>query len=107
MLSVEPQQTKASSSSQQNQKQPQDVTIDCANRRMSIGSLPAPVLASLRWPGRPRLTDGNAAWTYMIETPHGEFALFVGQIENDKRQAVPFEIWVNGTEQPRKRSTAR
>ncbi|HWS13523.1 MAG TPA: adenosylcobalamin-dependent ribonucleoside-diphosphate reductase, partial [Rhodocyclaceae bacterium] len=81
-------------------KQPQDVVMD-ANRRLSIAKLPAPVLSSLRWPGRPRLTDGNAAWTYMIETPHGEFALFVGQIENERRQQVPFEIWVNGTEQPR------
>jgi len=83
------------------QKQPQDVTLEGANRRLSIGSLPAPVLASLRWPGRPRLPDGNAAWTYMIETPHGEFALFVGQIENEKHQQVPFEVWVNGAEQPR------
>ncbi|MDD5175477.1 MAG: adenosylcobalamin-dependent ribonucleoside-diphosphate reductase [Sterolibacterium sp.] len=80
-------------------KQPQDVVISGANRRLSIGSLPAPVLASLRWPGRPRLTDGNAAWTYMIETPHGEFALFVGHIANGKQ--VPFEVWVNGSEQPR------
>ncbi|MBI5921936.1 MAG: adenosylcobalamin-dependent ribonucleoside-diphosphate reductase [Betaproteobacteria bacterium] len=80
-------------------KQPQDVVISGANRRLSIGSLPAPVLASLRWPGRPRLTDGNAAWTYMIETPHGEFALFVGHIANGKK--VPFEVWVNGSEQPR------
>ncbi len=80
-------------------KQPQDVVISDANRRLSIGSLPAPVLASLRWPGRPRLTDGNAAWTYMIETPHGQFALFVGHIENGKK--VPFEVWVNGSEQPR------
>jgi len=78
---------------------PQDVVINEANRRLSIGSLPAPVLASLRWPGRPRLTDGNAAWTYMIETPHGEFALFVGHILNGKK--VPFEVWVNGSEQPR------
>ncbi|MCF8150863.1 MAG: adenosylcobalamin-dependent ribonucleoside-diphosphate reductase [Sulfuritalea sp.] len=83
------------------QKQPQDVTIDHANRRLSIGALPAPVLASLRWPGRPRMTDGNAAWTYMIEAPHGEFALFVGQIENDMGRDVPFEVWVNGAEQPR------
>jgi len=80
-------------------KQPQDVVINGANRRLSIGSLPAPVLASLRWPGRPRLTDGNAAWTYMIETPQGEFALFVGHIANGKK--VPFEVWVNGSEQPR------
>jgi ribonucleoside-diphosphate reductase alpha chain len=83
------------------QKQPQDVTIDHANRRLSIGALPAPVLASLRWPGRPRMADGNAAWTYMIEAPHGEFALFVGQIENDNGRNVPFEVWVNGAEQPR------
>ncbi|MBK6676503.1 MAG: adenosylcobalamin-dependent ribonucleoside-diphosphate reductase [Rhodocyclaceae bacterium] len=83
------------------QKQPQDVTIDGANKRMSIGSLPAPVLASLRWPGRPRLADGNLAWSYMIETPHGEFALFVGQTENPLTKPVPFEVWVNGTEQPR------
>ncbi|MCX7167858.1 MAG: adenosylcobalamin-dependent ribonucleoside-diphosphate reductase [Rhodocyclales bacterium] len=83
------------------QKQPQDVTIDNANRRLSIGALPAPVLASLRWPSRPRMTDGNAAWTYMIEAPHGEFALFVGQIENDQGRNVPFEVWVNGAEQPR------
>ncbi|MBV2234047.1 MAG: adenosylcobalamin-dependent ribonucleoside-diphosphate reductase [Sterolibacterium sp.] len=78
---------------------PQDVVINGANRRLSIGTLPAPVLASLRWPGRPRMTDGNAAWTYMIETPHGEFALFVGHIDNGKK--VPFEVWVNGSEQPR------
>ncbi len=80
-------------------KQPQDVIISDANRRLSIGTLPAPVLASLRWPGRPRLTDGNSAWTYMIETQHGNFALFVGHIENGKK--VPFEVWVNGSEQPR------
>ncbi|MBU1236246.1 MAG: adenosylcobalamin-dependent ribonucleoside-diphosphate reductase [Gammaproteobacteria bacterium] len=83
------------------QKQPQDVTMDGTNKRMSIGSLPAPVLASLRWPGRPRLTDGNTAWTYMIETPHGEFALFVGQADNGHNRPLPFEVWVNGTEQPR------
>ena len=81
-------------------KQPQDVKIAEANRRLVIKSLPAPVLASLRWPGRPRMTDGNAAWTYMIETPHGEFALFVGHIEQNARP-VPFEVWVNGSEQPR------
>ena len=83
------------------QKQPQDVVLDPTNKRMSIGALPAPVLASLRWPGRPRLTDGNTAWTYMIETPHGEYALFVGQTENGHARPVPFEVWVNGTEQPR------
>lgn len=106
VLSVEPQagaQTVAAGAhaSTNAQKQPQDVTLDYANRRLSIGSLPAPVLASLRWPGRPKMSSGNTAWTYMIEAPHGEFALFVGQIENDMGRDVPFEIWVNGAEQPR------
>ena len=84
---------------QTEKKQPQDVRISEANRRLSIKTLPAPVLASLRWPGRPMLTDGNPAWTYMVQTPHGEFALFVGHVENGK--PVPFEVWVNGSEQPR------
>src|SRR3970040_2276693 len=80
-------------------KQPQDVRISDANRRLSIKSLPAPVLASLRWPGRPTLPEGNLAWTYMLQTPQGEFALFIGHIENGK--TFPFEVWVNGAEQPR------
>jgi len=95
VLSVEPSKQDTA------QKQPQDVTIEGANRRLQIGSLPAPVLSSLRWPGRPRMHEGNLAWSYMIETPHGEFALFVGQIENGMGRAVPFEVWVNGVEQPR------
>jgi ribonucleoside-diphosphate reductase alpha chain len=82
------------------QKKPQDVSLDEANRRLSIKSLPAPVLSSLQWPGRPELPDGNEAWTYMIEHPHGEFALFVGHTEANGR-AFPFEVWVNGAEQPR------
>jgi ribonucleoside-diphosphate reductase alpha chain len=99
VLSVESNTTPVPSTNAQ--KQPQDVTLDSANRRLSIGALPAPVLASLRWPGRPRMSDGNTSWTYLIESPHGQFALFVGQIENDMGRSVPFEVWVNGTEQPR------
>ena len=79
---------------------PQDVFISEANRRLTIKSLPAPVLASLVWPGRPTLPAGNLAWTYMIEHPGGEFALFVGHVEEEGR-AFPFEVWVNGAEQPR------
>ena len=70
------------------------------NRRLTIKSLPAPVLASLRWPGRPAMPGGNESWTYMVEHPGGEFALFVGHIEEEARP-FPFEVWVNGTEQPR------
>src|SRR5213075_1782744 len=71
-----------------------------ANRRLSIGKLPEPVLASLRWPGRPELPEGNLAWTYMIDSPFGRFALFVGHVDIEGR-AFPFEVWTNGAEQPR------
>ncbi|HUP98743.1 MAG TPA: adenosylcobalamin-dependent ribonucleoside-diphosphate reductase [Usitatibacter sp.] len=71
-----------------------------ANRRMSIKALPQPVLTSLRWPGRPDIPEGNLAWTYMVDSPFGRFALFVGQVEESGR-AFPFEVWVNGAEQPR------
>jgi len=79
---------------------PQDFASNDVNRRIEIKAVPAPVLASLRWPGRPTLTAGNPAWTYMIEHTHGTFAIFVGHVENEGR-AFPFEVWVNGIEQPR------
>ncbi|MFM9971381.1 MAG: LAGLIDADG family homing endonuclease, partial [Burkholderiales bacterium] len=82
------------------QAQPQDVVMDNANKRLSIASLPAPVLASLMWPNRPDTPEGNLAWTYMIRHPGGDFALFVGHIDKGTR-AFPFEVWVNGNEQPR------
>ncbi|WP_114649784.1 adenosylcobalamin-dependent ribonucleoside-diphosphate reductase [Pseudothauera hydrothermalis] len=82
------------------QKQPHDVEIADANKRLSIKSLPAPVLSSLRWPGRPELPDGNMAWTYMLNTPSGDFALFVGQLGTNGG-TFPFEVWVNGADQPR------
>ncbi|TAH53109.1 MAG: adenosylcobalamin-dependent ribonucleoside-diphosphate reductase [Betaproteobacteria bacterium] len=82
------------------QKQPHDVEISDANKRLSIKSLPAPVLASLRWPGRPEMPDGNMAWTYMLGTPTGDFALFVGQFGTNGG-TFPFEVWVNGADQPR------
>jgi ribonucleoside-diphosphate reductase alpha chain len=88
VLSVEPQAS------------PQDFVQTDRNRRIEIKTVPEPVLASLRWPGRPNLTGGNPAWTYMIEHPHGHFALFVGHVENEIH-AHPFEVWVNGAEQPR------
>ncbi len=71
-----------------------------ANRRLVIQSLPATVLASLRWPDRPEMPDGNLAWTYMLRHPQGDFALFVGHVET-AAGAFPFEAWVNGAEQPR------
>ena len=81
-------------------KAPQDFVSGDANRRLSIKNLPAPVLSSLRWPGRPSLPEGNMAWTYMIDHEHGKFALFVGHVEQEGR-SWPFEAWVNGPAQPR------
>jgi ribonucleoside-diphosphate reductase alpha chain len=78
---------------------PQDFVEDDVNRRIRIKSLPEPVLASLRWPGRPEFVAGNLAWTYMIEHPQHHFAVFVGEAENGSAHA--FEVWVNGSEQPR------
>jgi ribonucleoside-diphosphate reductase alpha chain len=80
-------------------EKPQDFVQDDMNRRIRIKTVPQPVLASLRWPGRPDLGAGNPAWTYMIEAPHAQFAVFVGHIENGTKHA--FEVWVNGSEQPR------
>jgi ribonucleoside-diphosphate reductase alpha chain len=77
----------------------EDFVQDDVNRRIQVKSVPAPVLASLRWPGRPDLSTGNPAWTYMIEHPPYRFAVFVGHVENGRAHA--FEVWVNGSEQPR------
>ncbi|HEX5127152.1 MAG TPA: adenosylcobalamin-dependent ribonucleoside-diphosphate reductase [Rhodocyclaceae bacterium] len=100
VLSVTP-----TSTASDEKKSPHDIVMNDANRRLTIPNLPAPVLASLRWPGRPDLADGNASWTYMLNSPQGSFAIFVGHIdaneENQARGAFPFEVWVNGADQPR------
>ncbi|MCW7540733.1 adenosylcobalamin-dependent ribonucleoside-diphosphate reductase [Aquabacterium sp. A7-Y] len=75
-----------------------------ADQRLALERLPLrPVLASLRWPGRPEFRAGNAAWCYMVRHPHGQFALFVGEAPSDELipRPLPFEVWVNGAEQPR------
>ncbi len=78
------------------------LTIDDANRRLALDRLPAPVLSSLRWPGRPELPAGNPAWTFMVHHPFGDFALFVGELAPaEGGTPKPFEVWVNGAEQPR------
>lgn len=83
-------------------QQPHDVELTEANKRLTIASLPAPVLSSLRWPSRPEFLSGNPSWSYMLATPLGEFALFIGQTEaSSTTPSVPFEVWVNGSNQPR------
>jgi ribonucleoside-diphosphate reductase alpha chain len=87
---------------------PEPLLPDGANQRLRLDRLPAPVLASLRWPSRPALHSGNPAWSFMIQHPHGEFALFVGELPAEAGPGtglfdgtLPFEVWVNGAEQPR------
>ena len=79
-------------------EQPSDLDTS-ADRRIRLEAAPQPALASLRWPGRPKLPAGNLSWTYMVESPFGQFAIFVGHVENGGPH--PFEVWVNGAEQPR------
>jgi len=100
VLSVEPPTTA--------QPAPLRAADDGANQRLKLERLPAPVLTSLRWPGRPDLASGNPAWSFMIQHPHGEFALFVGELPAQAGpdlglfgKTLPFEVWVNGAEQPR------
>jgi ribonucleoside-diphosphate reductase alpha chain len=81
------------------EQQPNDLDTSDVDRRIRIDAAPRPALASLRWPGRPALAAGNPAWTYMLESPFGKFAIFVGHIEDGHPHA--FEVWINGNEQPR------
>ena len=79
--------------------EPNDLDTSDTDRRIRLDATPEPALLSLRWPGRPVLPAGNAAWTYMVESPFGRFAIFVGHVENGA--PYPFEVWINGNEQPR------
>ena len=69
------------------------------DRRIRLDRATQPPLASLRWPGRPELPNGNPCWTYVVRHPLGDFAVFVGHIVSGG--TYPFEVWINGAEQPR------
>ncbi|MFO0234678.1 MAG: ribonucleoside-diphosphate reductase, adenosylcobalamin-dependent, partial [Burkholderiales bacterium] len=79
---------------------PDDLQQTDADRRIVLKEIPAPALASLRWPDRPALPGGNPSWTLLVEHPAGDFAVVVGHVEQAGR-ARPFEVWVTGDEQPR------
>ncbi len=92
----------ATSSAKAASKSAAPIQMDGANHRLALERLPAPVLSSLRWPSRPELPGGNPAWTFMVHHPFGDFALFVGEVVQEEGGAAqPFEVWVNGAEQPR------
>ena len=65
------------------------------NRRLEIKSLPALVLVQ---PARcPDLPHGNASWTHMLNTPQGNFALFVGHMDPAEGTWGAFEVWERWT----------
>jgi ribonucleoside-diphosphate reductase alpha chain len=81
-------------------EQPDDIDDTDPDRRIHLESIPTLPLDSLRFPRRPYMPNGNPSWTYTVKHPHGaKFALFVGHLSNGKD--YPFEVWVNGVEQPR------
>ncbi len=81
------------------EEQPQDFVFD-QDRRIVLEAAPNPALASLRWPGRPSLPAGSEGWTsQVVKHPLGSFVTFVSHTSNGRNH--PFEVWVNGSEQPR------
>ena len=104
------------------EEQPQDFVFD-QDRRIELEAAPQPALASLRWPGRPSLTAGSEGWTSpVVKHSLGSFVAFVSHTttppspqsspasgrgdEREKQSSTlgcnhPFEVWVNGSEQPR------
>ena len=81
------------------EEQPQDLVFD-QDRRITLEATPTPTLASLRWPGRPSLHAGSEGWvSQVVKHPLGSFVAFVSHTTNGCNH--PFEVWVNGSEQPR------
>jgi len=79
--------------------EPQDFDTADPDRRIRLDRALEPPLSSLRWPGRPELANGNPCWTYVVRHPLGDFAVFIGHIDDGR--SYPFEVWINGAEQPR------
>ncbi|MEZ5738308.1 MAG: adenosylcobalamin-dependent ribonucleoside-diphosphate reductase [Burkholderiaceae bacterium] len=71
------------------------------DRRLQVNVSMKPVMGSLRWPDRPILEQGAQGWVseYIEHPTLGSFAVFVSHISDGR--VSPFEVWVNGNEQPR------
>lgn len=70
------------------------------DRRLRLQALPEKVAKALRWLDRPHMADGNPAYSYMVESPFGDFSVMIGHYV-DEANTQPFEVWVNGAEAPR------
>ena len=71
------------------------------DRRLRLSKLPDSVMKELRWLNRPHMADGNPSYTYMVESPYGDFSTMIGHYVGAGGQIHPFEVWVNGAEAPR------
>ena len=78
---------------------PNDLDTSDADRRIRLDAAPMPGVGQPALAGPAAASAGNPAWTYMVESPFGQFAIFVGHVDNGDPHA--FEVWVNGNEQPR------
>jgi ribonucleoside-diphosphate reductase alpha chain len=73
------------------------IKLDEADRRMALTRAAQPALESLRWPSRPALPQGAAAWVSdAVVTSEGSFVCVVSDMEQK-----PFEAWVTGATPPR------
>lgn len=70
------------------------------DRRVRLTKLPESVMKELRWLDRPHMMDGNPSYTYMVESPFGDFSTMIGHFVGESG-THPFEVWVNGAEAPR------
>ena len=72
-----------------------------ADLRLQVNVPMKPVMGSLKWPDRPILGAGADGWVseYIEHPTLGSFAVFVSHLVNGR--VTPFEVWVNGSEQPR------
>ncbi|WP_176256859.1 adenosylcobalamin-dependent ribonucleoside-diphosphate reductase [Derxia lacustris] len=72
------------------------------DRRLRVEVPHKHVVGTLQWPDRPHLPKGAEGWvSEFIEHPMGAFAVFVSHLKKGRSALQPFEVWVNGSEQPR------
>jgi ribonucleoside-diphosphate reductase alpha chain len=79
--------------------EPQDLKDD-PDRRVQLTSTPQPALASLKWPGRPgwpKATWPGPTWS----RSRSGTSRSPSSSARPARRRIPFEVWVNGAEQPR------
>lgn len=81
-------------------EKPMDLDQAHPDRKLKLNRPLVKPLTTLKWPKRPALKEGNRATTYAVNHPTNKFFVTIGELDNGKADQ-PFEVWVNGQEQPR------